>query len=280
MKAREGSRFLNSIYDPNNHLFHSIQKWFNLDFHGYSPDSLQRRLKKVVHELCGGQVDELISKLDSIPDARDRFLDSFTVNVTDFFRDPQSFKTLKEQVLPKLAQKPSFHIWIAGCSTGEEVLSLNILLHEYGILDQANILATDISGKAIQRARGGNYAVKYRAEHEEFYSQAGGLYTFGEYLKDVNHGINLASALMRNVVWQSHDLIKDDIPGKFDLILCRNVLIYFKRMKQHEMLYSFHKHLTQEGYFVNGSQESITLFNENQLFRGLSPGGSVYQNCT
>lgn len=280
MKAQRGDDILRINIEQRNSLLNFLRSWFNLDFRDYSVESLHRRFEKVMNEYRAGHVDDLISSLKDRPDARDYFLDSFTVNVTDYFRDPNSYACIKEKVFPILALKPKFKIWVAGCSTGEEVLSLCILLHEQGLLDRSRILATDISGSAVSKARHGDFCTDYSAVHEQQYQLAGGQHSFSEYFEDSERGTNLATALMRNVEWQSHDLINDHIPGKFDLIFCRNVFIYFKPILQYKVLHSLGDHLLPNGFLVQGSQESITLYNENQRFRELNPNCSIYQKNT
>lgn len=277
MKVQRGGELLRINIEQRNSLLSFLWNWFNLDFRGYSAESLHRRLEKVLNEYRADHVNDLITDLKDRPDARDHFLDSFTVNVTDFFRDPLSFRCIKEQVFPELQSKSKLNIWLAGCSSGEEVLSLSILLHEQGLLDRCRILATDISGKSIARARRVEFATNYSYEHEEQYHKAGGEHSFREYLYPSGHGISLATALLRNTEWQAHDLITDPFPGNFDLIFCRNVLIYFKPSLQNKVLHSLGDQLLPKGFLVQGSKESITLYNENQRFRELNPGSSVYQ---
>ena len=174
MKAQGGNSFLSFDIDQRENLLTFLKNCFNLNFDGYSVDSLHRRLDKVMNDFRASHVDDLIMDLKGHPEGRDHFLDSFTVNVTEFFREPQCFSILKGIVLPLLEKKDQIDIWIAGCSTGEEVLSLCILLHEFGILDRTNIKATDISGKAINKARRGTFSSDYKNEYEEQYRLAGG----------------------------------------------------------------------------------------------------------
>ena len=277
MKTTGGTGFLRFNIDQRDHLLAFLRNWFNLDFGGYSVDSLHRRLDKVMNDFRASHVEDLIAGLKHHPNARDHFLDSFTVNVTDFFRDPKCFASLRSEVLPVIAEKEKINIWIAGCSTGEEVLSLCIILHEMGLLDRSRILATDISGKAIAKARRGAFATQYKSEHESQYKSSGGQRSLSEYLWETDWGITLAQALTRNVEWQTHDLVKDPIPGSFDLILCRYVLIYFKRHLQRNLLHSLLNSLHPEGFFMNGFQENLILYLENQTFRELFPGSSIYQ---
>ncbi len=280
MKAQSGENLLRINIDQRKSLLAFLKNWFNLDFSDYSVDSLHRRLEKVLNDHSFDHVDELIDNLKDVPDARDKFLDSFTVNVTDFFRDPNSFKCIQKKLFPILQEQKYIRIWIAGCSTGEEVLSLSILLHEQGLLERTKILATDISGKALMKARRSQFSIRYSPKHEEQYIEAGGTSSFKEYLEVSHKGINLAHALLRDVEWRTHDLIKDPYPGNFHLIFCRNVFIYFKPGLQNKVLHSLGNHLTPDGFLVQGSKESITLYNENQRFRELVPGCSVYQKSS
>lgn len=276
MNFNGGGGLLSFNKDQRENLLSFLRHWFNLDFTDYSVDSLHRRMEKVMNDFRVRHVDDLISYLKIQPNGRENFLDSFTVNVTDFFRDPDCFALLRSDVLSSFTEKSEIKIWVAGCSTGEEVLSLAILLHEMNLLDRTRILATDISDKAIWRASRCSFSTRYSASHEKQYLAAGGARSFHEYLELSDHGSTLARALMRNVEWQAHDLINDRIHDEFDLILCRNVLIYFQRHLQNKVIHSMLKSLRTGGFFMNGYQENVNLYLENQRYRELIPGCSIY----
>lgn len=280
MKVSGGNNFLSFNIDQRESLLSFLRNWFNLNFEGYYSESLHRRLDKVMNDFRASDVDELILGLKHHPEGRDHFLDSFTVNVTDFFREPHCFMALKSTVLPLLEKKEKVNIWVAGCSTGEEVLSLCILLHEFGILERTQITATDISGKAITRARRGAFATDFKEEHQKQYLDAGGRQSFSDYLDESGCSNALGRALTREVEWQTHDLINDPVPGRFDLILCRYVLIYFKPHLQKKLLHSLVKSLHSGGFFMQGFQESLILYLENQIFQEVDPGSSIYQKRT
>ena len=277
MESQGEAGLLNINLDEQKSLLCFLRERFNLDFRDYLVDSVHRRLLKVLKDFRISKVEELIPVLNEHPEGREHFLDCFTVNVTDYFRDPEAFRSLRDNVFPAFSNKEEIHIWLAGCSTGEEVLSVEILLHEMGLLDRCRILATDISGKAIARARRGEFLSRYAAEHELAYHRAGGLYSFDHYLNNSERSFPGAKELLRRVEWRIHDLTSDKVHRKFDLIICRNVLIYFKRNLQNKVLTSLSKKLPPEGYIMQGSKESLILYSENQRFREVSPGCRIYQ---
>lgn len=190
------------------------------------------------------------------------FIQEITVNVTEMFRDPQFYKKLNDKVLPVLASYPSIKIWHAGCSTGEEVYSLAILLHEMDLLKRVRIYATDINTLALEKARKGIIDVRLVKEYTRNYIKAGGKSDFSSYYTARYDNAIIHRHLRERVVFSQHNLVADSVFNEFQLICCRNVLIYFNSFLQNRVLQLFYNSLSPLGYLALGIKESL-------LFTGL-----------
>lgn len=234
-----------------------IHTRYGYDFRNYAISSLKRRIIRIL-ELNGLTVETLQKKLIEQPAFIDKFLDELTVNVTEMFRDPGFWRVLREVIIPGiLLNNKQFKIWHAGCSSGEEVLSMNILLSEMGILDDVTIIATDIDQNILERARSASHPLKSMELNEKNYIRFQGKKTFKDYYREENGRAVFHKELLRNVSFRKHDLVMGDVFNKFDLILCRNVMIYFNQTLQNEVLKKFHGSLFKFGYLAVGSKESL-----------------------
>jgi chemotaxis protein methyltransferase CheR len=227
------------------------------DFRNYAMSSFKRRMLRIL-EVWGLTVDTLIDKLANRSLVIDNFLDEMTVNVTEMFRDPGFWRILREQVIPGiLLNNKQFKIWHAGCSSGEEVLSMNILLHEMGLLNQVKIIATDLDKTILERARTATYTLKNMETNEKNYIRFQGKASLADYYTVENGRAVMNKELLSNVSFQKHDLVLGESFGQFDLILCRNVMIYFNQALQNEVLKKFHVSLYKYGYLAIGAKESM-----------------------
>jgi chemotaxis protein methyltransferase CheR len=190
-------------------------------------------------------------------DVMERLLLDLSINVTSMFRDPTFYAAFREKVVPVLRTYPFTRIWVAGCSTGEEVYSLAILLHEEGIHDRTRIYATDINEAVLGRAREGVFPLEKMQEYTENYIRAGGKQAFSEYYLAKYEGALFNRALTDNVVWAPHNLVQDRSFNTFNAILCRNVMIYFDRVLQTRVHELFYDSLERFGILALGHKESI-----------------------
>src|SRR5262249_54184838 len=208
-------------------LMEAVYRHYRYDFRDYAHPSIGRRIWNAAHREGLRTIPELTRKLLEEPACIERFLRAVTVNVTTMFRDPDFYRALRTQVVPQLRPLPLVRIWHAGCSTGQEVYSLAILLEEEGIYENCLIYATDVNLHALEEARGGIFPLARLREYTANYLAAGGTRPFSEYYTaDDRHAI-FRGALRRNVVFARHDLAVDGPFHRFQVILCRNVLIYF-----------------------------------------------------
>jgi chemotaxis protein methyltransferase CheR len=217
----------------------------------------KRRVLRIL-ELKKLSVDGLLKKLTETPSFVNEFLDELTVNVTEMFRDPSFWRIMREEILPSIMlNHKQFKIWHAGCSSGEEVMSMCIMLKEMGVLHDVTIIATDLDVNILEKAKSGIYPAKNMELNEKNYIRFQGTGSFKDYYKEENGNAIFNKELLMNVSFRRHDLVLGDIFNKFDLILCRNVMIYFNQTLQNDVLKKFHESLFKYGYLAIGSKESL-----------------------
>jgi len=226
-------------------------------------------------------VSALQAKVMHDPAAFSRLLHFLTIPVTEMFRDPEYYLAIRRQVVPFLQTYPSLHVWVAGCSTGEEVYSLAILLHEEGLLARTAIYATDINPESLEAARRGVMPLERMQLYTENYQKAGGTRAFSDYYTAAYDGALFERALVENVTFADHSLATDSVFAETHFISCRNVMIYFNRRLQDRVLGLFHESLCHRGFLGLGSKESIdfssyarrfdVLARREKLFRKVGP---------
>lgn len=227
------------------------------DFRNYAMSSFKRRILRIL-EVCGLTIETLLTKLSDQSNFIDQFLDEMTVNVTEMFRDPGFWRLLREEIIPGIMlNNKQFKIWHAGCSSGEEVISMKILLHEMGIANDVKLFATDLDQVILEKARMANYSLKNMETNEKNYIRFQGKKSLKDYYTEENGRAVINKELLTNISFQKHDLVLGNGFGKFDLILCRNVMIYFNQALQNEVLKKFHGSLHKYGYLAIGAKESM-----------------------
>jgi chemotaxis protein methyltransferase CheR len=220
----------------------------------------------------------LIEVLESTPEFFEEFLSEITVNVTEMFRDPTFWKVLREQIIPNiLLNHDKISIWHAGCSSGEEVFSMAIMLREMEVLDKAKIIATDIDTAIINKAKLGTYSLKNMDLNSKNYEKAMGKATLQKYYQESGNEAILDKSLVQNVSYRRHDLVKGGVFSKFDLVLCRNVMIYFNQNLQNEVLIKLHESLFKYGYLVIGSKESLIWCDISNKFIVVNNEEKIYK---
>ena len=235
-----------------------IHQKYNYDFRNYAMSSFKRRVLRIM-ELKKLTVETLIKKLQESPAFINEFLDELTVNVTEMFRDPSFWRIMREEVIPAiLLNHKQFKIWHAGCSSGEEVLTMCIMLKEMGILHDVSIIATDLDVNILEKAKSGVYPIKNMELNEKNYIRFQGTQpSLKSYYREDNGNAIFDKNLLAGVSFRKHDLVLGEVFNKFDLVLCRNVMIYFNQTLQNEVLKKFHESLFKYGYLAIGSKESL-----------------------
>ncbi len=238
-------------------LLEEIHRRYNFDFRDYARSSLRRRVLNGVHaeQLADmGELRELIAR-DSA--AMERLLLALTVNVTSLFRDPEMYLGFRREVVPLLRSYPFTRIWHAGCSTGEEVYSMAILLHEEGLFDRCRIYATDMNEVVLRRASEAVYPLSTVEMHAEDYRLAGGKASLSDYHSS-SYGYAIVNHWLRkNVVFAHHNLVTDRTFNEFHVIFCRNVMIYFNRRLQERVHRLLFDSLRRFGTLTVGLKESL-----------------------
>ena len=235
-----------------------VKDRYDFEFKDYAMSSFRRRIKRIIDLYKFKTVDKLIEVLQSNPEFFEEFISEITVNVTEMFRDPTFWKVLKEQIIPNILMNHNkISIWHAGCSSGEEVFSMAIVLREMGALDKAKIAATDIDTAIITKAKAGQYSMKNMEVNEKNYQRYMGEFSISKYFKESNGEAVMDKSLVENVSFRRHDLVQGSVFSKFDLVLCRNVMIYFNQSLQNDVLNKLHQSLFKYGYLAIGSKESL-----------------------
>ncbi len=238
-------------------LIEAIFLQYSYDFRGYSGASLKRRVLLSLKHMQCETISALQEKVLREPHAFMELMQFLTIPVSDMFRDPSYYRALREQVVPVLRTYPSLKIWIAGCSTGEEVYSLAILLREEGLLERSLIYATDINPRSLEQAQRGIFAINHVRKYTENYQQAGGKTSFSNYYTAAYDSVIMDKSLRENVTFADHSLATDSVFSETHLISCRNVLIYFNRPLQDRAFGLFHESLCHRGFLGLGSKESV-----------------------
>ncbi len=260
-------------------LLEAIHRKYGYDFRNYARGSIKRRLWRRVG----------LSGLDNLPAMMHRILrdkpffetvlQDCSISVTSMFRDPMFFRVLREEVFPFLRTYPFIRIWVPGCSTGEEVYSLAILLKEEGLYDRSQIYATDFNAHSVETAKVGIYPVKSIQVYTGNYQQAGGLQSFTDYYTADHQSAILDPELRDNIVFAQHNLATDEVFNEMQLITCRNVLIYFNSTLKSRVLGLFHQSLCRDGFLGLGSQESIQFSPKEAGFDAFHKQTKIYRKC-
>ncbi|MCL7986965.1 protein-glutamate O-methyltransferase CheR [Sphingobacterium sp. lm-10] len=248
-------------------LFEEIAEKYGYDFTLYSKASLKRRVSRICMMDKLYSFAELRYQLMSNPEYLQRFVEEITVNVTEMYRDPQFYKTLRDQVLPQLATYPFIRIWVAGCATGEEVYSVAIMLQEANLYDRSLIYATDLNPTVLEKARNGVFSIRHMKQYSENYIISGGKKELSSYYMANYDVAKFHDKLKERVVFSTHNLVSDSSFNEFQLIMCRNVLIYFEKELQHKVFNLFDNSLEKLGYLALGSKESIRFSNLESTYK-------------
>lgn len=235
-----------------------IKTKYGYDFTNYAISSFKRRILRILELYKFKSVEALIKKISEEPPFFEEFVSEITVNVTEMFRDPSFWRILRDKIIPNiLLNHKKVSIWHAGCSSGEEVYSMAILLKEMGILEDSKIIATDIDDQILERAKSGVYTVKNMELNEKNYVRFRGENELNKYFEVRNGLAYMDQSLVKDVSYRKHDLVNGIVFNKFDIVLCRNVMIYFNQNLQNDVLKKLHESIFKYGYLAIGSKESL-----------------------
>ncbi|AJK45798.1 CheR family methyltransferase [Burkholderia plantarii] len=258
-------------------LLEAIYQKYQHDFRHYAPSSLRRRLSQALAEFGLPTLSQLQDRILRDETEFTRLFQYLTVQVSDMFRDPPYFLALREHVLPLLRTYPSIKVWVAGCSTGEELWSLKILFDEEGLTERTLFYATDISPDALARAEAGIYTLDRIAGFSRNYLAAGGKRSLSDYYHAAYGGARFTGSLRERVVFADHSLSTDEVFLEAHLVSCRNVLIYFDRALQDRALALFERTLVRRGFLGLGSKESLRFSALQEAFGEFRERERIYQ---
>jgi chemotaxis protein methyltransferase CheR len=247
-------------------LIEAIYQMYHYDFRGYAAASLKRRLRAAMATYGAHSLSQLQDRVLRDPEFFRSLLNFLTVPVSEMFRDPAYFRALREQVVPLLRTYPSLKVWVAGCSTGEEVYSLAILLREEGLLERTLIYATDINPRTLQKAEAGVYDVDRVAGFTDNHQRSGARSSLSDYYVAAYGRAVFDKSLRRRIVFSDHSLATDSVFAEVHLVSCRNVLIYFNRDLQNRALRLFREALCRKGFLGIGTKESLRFSTEVGAF--------------
>ena len=234
-----------------------INDYSGYDFSDYSMPSLQRRFQRYIDLNKISDFKQLLQDLMNDSSMLNNLIEEVTVNVTEMFRDPSFFAAIRTELVPQLNKLPLIKIWHAGCSTGEEVYSMAILLKEHNLLDKSIIYATDINQSVLDVAKSGKYSIESFKENELNYRESEGTKKLSDYYTVLNGEVLINEDLKSKIIFSTHNLVSDNAFNQFDLIICRNVLIYFNKSLQDNVLQMFYNSLSENGILAIGSKETI-----------------------
>jgi len=258
-------------------LLEAIYQRYGYDFRSYSRASLRRRVQQ---HLLLAQYDNIGVLLHDVLHRGEAFaalLSNLTINVTEMFRDPDFYRAFREQVVPVLKTHPFLKIWHAGCATGEEIYSMAILLEEEGLYERCQIYATDIDKEVLEKARKGIFQMADLRKYTDNYQRAGGKASLADYYTAKYDNVIMDPRLKKNVIFADHDLATDRVFGEMQVILCRNVIIYFNRELQNRVFRLFYDSLDIGGTLCLGTKESMRFADCAEQFDVIDRNQRIYR---
>jgi chemotaxis protein methyltransferase CheR len=261
-------------------LLEAVYRRYQHDFRDYAITSVRRRMQQALSHFGCAHLGELQHRLLAEPAMFQQALQFFTVQLSEMFRDPGYFKALREQVMPVLATYPSLKVWVAGCSSGEEVWSLAIVLAEEGLLDRTVVYATDINPAALRIAEAGVYPRERLPQFSASYLAAGGRGSLSDHYTSAYDGVLFDRRLKKQIVFADHSLATDSVFSEVHLVSCRNVLIYFNRQLQDRAIGLFREALVHRGFLGLGSKETVQFGAHAQGFESFAAHERIYRKRT
>ncbi len=258
-------------------LVEAINRKYGYDFRNYAKASLRRRIMHRFAIEDFANISEMQHRVLNDEKLLEKLLLDLSINTTEMFRDPFFYRALRTEIFPLLKQYPSIKIWHAGCSTGEEVYSTAILMKEEGLYDRATIYATDFNEVVLKKAKEGIFPIDTMKKFTCNYQDAGGREEFSEYYVSNGQAVIMNGALKENIVFADHNLVTDSVFGEMNLIMCRNVFIYFNNKLQDHVIRLFRDSLAQRGILCLGSRETIDFSKYAGSFRTLVKEEKIYE---
>jgi chemotaxis protein methyltransferase CheR len=261
-------------------LLEAVSMRYGYDFRDYAVGPLRRGIDSA---MAGEGVSTISAYQDRLLHDRgsiQRFLAAVGVSASSMFREPATWRCIREEVAPRLRTYPSVRVWSVGCATGEEVYSLAILLEEEGITDDVQIYATDLNQQLLEQARRGSYTLDRMRDYERNYLEAGGRRSLADYYTVSGNHARIRPSMQRRVTWAEHNLVTDGSFNEFHLIVCINVLIYFRPTLQQRAHRLFYDSLVRSAFLALGQRENLIFCPESSRYEALESGPSVYRKVS
>lgn len=258
-------------------LLEAVYTLSGYDFRKYNQQSILRRIEHRMRLNNFSSISQLTESIIYDKELLKVLLNDFSINVTEMFRDPSFFRAFREEIIPQLKQLDKIRIWHAGCATGEEVYSMAILLQEEGLLDRAMMYATDMNEDVLKKAEQGAFPLHKMQAYTKNYILAGGTESFSQYYKTDDSFATFQPFLSENIMFAQHNLATDKSFQEFDIIICRNVLIYFTPELQHEVHHLFYDSLARNGYLGLGDKETLQFTPLVSKYRTVNGSERIYQ---
>ncbi len=255
----------------------AVERRYGYDFKNYARASFSRRVRHVLVKTGCSCITEMTQRILHEESFFEEIIPEFSIPVTEMFRDPEFYIAVRETIIPFLSTYPFVKIWHAGCATGEEVYSLAIVLKEEGLYDRATIFATDFNDYALGKAKEGVYPVNHMKQYTSNYQKAGGTASFSEYYNAQYESAIMNQSLKKNITFAKHNLVTDSVFGEMNIILCRNVLIYFNKTLQERVFRLFSDSLIYRGFLCLGTKESLRFSSVFEEFKELNKKQKIYQ---
>lgn len=258
-------------------LLEAIFLKYGYDFRDYAGAHIRRRIEHRRGLEGLSTFTEMIHKVLYDEAFFNRLLLDFSINVTEMFRDPWFYKTVREQVIPHLKTYPFIKVWHAGCSAGQEVYSMSIVLEEEEMKERTQTYATDINELILEKAKSGIYPIDVVREYTSNYMESGGKNSFSDYYMADDKNVILKSSLREKILFSSHNLVTDSVFGEMHVIFCRNVIIYFNKELQNRVLQLFYDSLVPGGFLCLGSKESLEFTTFADYFEVVAEKEKIYR---
>lgn len=258
-------------------LLEAVFRRYGYDFRSYARASIERRVRNFAAASKVKQISELIPMILHDKAVFSDLVQYFSISVTEMFRDPFMYKSLRSMVIPMLKAFPFVKAWVAGCATGEEVYSLAIILQEAGMLRRSTIFGTDFNDDLLQQAKQGIYPADRIQEFTRNYQESRGEYSFSRYYHAAGGLATLDAGLKKRITFANHNLSTDNVFSEMNLILCRNVLIYFNRELQDRVLRLFTESLVHGGFLILGAKEQLQFSSVCSEYEAMDSRARIYR---
>lgn len=258
-------------------ILEAIYSKYGYDFRNYSRAHIKRRFLNRLHTSKLKSISEMQHKVLRDPVFFELLLRDLSINVTEMFRDPGFYLALRKEVIPILKTYPFIKVWHAGCSTGEEVYSFALVLKEEGLYDRTQVYATDFNREVLDIAKKGIYPIDRIKEFTANYQAAGGTQSFSDYYMANYNSVIYDQSLRKNIVFADHNLVTDSVFAEVNLVICRNVLIYFNKELQNRVVSLFYDTLVNGGYLGLGSKETVQFTTKHNKFEVVDSTQKIYK---